>query len=116
MRGDGNCLFRALAYPSKQHRMVRRCLTQHLARNWELYKEFVTEEQREVYIHRMQQDGTWGDELMIKAFSDLARVNVTVIDAATGATISEYSPRHPCSSIASCHLRYDGAHYDRLIL
>lgn len=115
IQGDGNCLFRALAYPSNQHQMVRRCLTDHLAANWEWFKEFLTDKQREDYTLRMQQDGVWGDELVIKAFSDLARVNVFVTDAATGDTISEYRPKHPCPSLAPCHLRYNGVHYDRLV-
>ena len=113
MKGDGNCLFRSLAYPSLQHQTVRSGVMAHLQSNWKYYKDFVADEQRATYRQDMAADGTWGDELMVRAFSDAANVDVFVFDAHTGKPISEYRQTKP--SRTPKYLLYDGAHYDIIV-
>ena len=115
MESDGNCLFRSLAYPSRQHQAVRNGLVQYLKTNWDYYKEFVVDEEHAVYGRRMATNGVWGDELMLRVFSDAANVDVFVYDAQTGALISEYRPKKPSDVLLSRYLLYDGAHYDCLV-
>ena len=72
VRGDGNCLFRALAYPRGDHRTVRACVVRHMRARWKQFEPFVPEDVRDVYLAEMARDGVWGDHLVIEAFCDAA--------------------------------------------
>lgn len=114
MSGDGNCLFRALAHPGGDHEVVRACVVRHIDAHWdEQYRHFVPSPERAAYRVRMRRSGTWGDELTLRAFSDVARRPVQVLDA---------RPPHRILSTYGAHLKapvrrvvYDGAHYDAVV-
>lgn len=110
--GDGNCLFRALAHPTGHHAALRRELVGHMRREWARYAHFVAEEERDDYLADMARAGTWGDELVLLAFSECRGVRVRVHDAhPPHKVISEYGVQHPITH----RLLYDGEHYDTLV-
>lgn len=112
MPGDGNCLFHSLSYPSGNHRMVRACIVRYISNHWNEFREFVVTEERGDYIQQMIRPGTWGDELVLRAFSDLAERRVRVYDHRLQTVIAEYGDHdgHP-----TVHVRFSGCHYDVLL-
>tara|TARA_B110000046_G_C12962566_1_gene385191 strand:- start:434 stop:859 length:426 start_codon:yes stop_codon:yes gene_type:complete len=124
MAGDGNCLFRALAHPHGDHRVVRACVVRHMRERWHAdYAPFVDARERGTYLDAMAEDGTWGDELVLRAFARLARVPVRVHAAepphpllsAYGEDGRAPSARRRAAAAAARALTYDGAHYDVLL-
>jgi hypothetical protein len=71
--GDGNCLFRSLADQlgdsSISHAQIRHEVVTHLRRHAEMYAAFV-EEDFDVYLDRMAQDGVYGDNLEVVGFAN----------------------------------------------
>lgn len=109
VRGDGNCLFRALAYPRGDHRTVRACVVRHMRARWKQFEPFVPEDVRDVYLAEMARDGVWGDHLVIEAFCDAANASV-VVHSPSGGFVSEHG-----AGGTTRHLLFDGAHYDVLL-
>ena len=58
----------------------------------------------------MSRDGVWGDELVLRAFSDAARARVCVH---TPTGVVTYGSQY--ASDGTRHLRYDGVHYDVIV-
>ena len=106
MRGDGNCLFRALSHPYGDFDRVRACVVDHIDDHWERYEPFVAGEDRGSYVRDMRRHGTWGDELVISAYCDVHECGVTVLDTSL-RPIQHYGPTYPRK-----WLRYNGCHYD----
>ena len=111
MAGDGNCLFHSLSYPSGNHRMVRACVVRHISNHWNEFREFVVTEEQGDYIQQMIRPGTWGDELVLRAFSDLAQRRVRVYDHRLQEVIAEYGSAENGPTV---NVRYSGCHYDVL--
>ena len=112
MPGDGNCLFHSLAYPRGHHRMVRACIVRHIARNWESeFRPFVVAEERGGYVREMIRPGTWGDELVLRAFSDLARRRVRVYTPQHWTVVAEYGRDFE----TTVDVLFSGCHYDVLV-
>jgi len=107
--GDGNCLFRALAYPSNDHIFVREHIMRHIRNNWDTYRNFLEHSEQRDYIENGQRNGVWGDELCISAYSDTARVAVHVYDTTSKRLIRRYGTQH---SKSVTYLLYNGSHYD----
>ena len=112
MRGDGNCMFRALAHPEeKDYPIARHMVVKRLAKHWDsYYKDYVEEEHRDGYLEGMARDGTWGGQLELQAFCNAAKCPVQVFLARDPSKV------HTVYG-ASFHgtpkrLLYDGAHYD----
>ena len=111
MPGDGNCLFHSLSYPNGNVCMARACIVRYISKHWDDFREFVVTEERRDYIQEMIRPGTWGDEIVLRAFSDLARRQVRVytpsheLIAAYGS--AEYSP--------TANVCFSGCHYDVLL-
>ena len=116
MEGDGNCLHRSLAFPSKRHEAVRSGVSDHIHRNWETYRDFVPEERREAFYKGLDVSGVWGDELTLQAFAELTDAPVFVYDRRTMQRIARYGPDKVDVSnpLLPRYLVYDGAHYDAL--
>lgn len=108
--GDGNCLFRSLAHPSHDHADVRRRILRHIRRNWDKYSMFMEDSEQATYLENMARNGTWGDELIISAYSDAYGVDVHVHDTRHN-TVLRYGREYPTFK----HVRYDGGHYDVLL-
>lgn len=109
---DGNCLFHSLAFPLGKHEIVRERVVNHIDQHWKHYSQFLTEGEKAFYCERMRRLGTWGDELIIKAFVDAAGVAVNVYDTSTHNLIQSYKPKHLNPLIETRNLLYDGVHYN----
>ena len=110
MPGDGNCQFHSLAYPDLDHVEVRKNVVRHIEADWERFLPFVDEHESPMYVNQMSKNATWGDELTLRAFSEVYDTTVKVFDARSGRMISSYgsSPRVKA-------LSYDGVHYNSLV-
>lgn len=110
MPGDGNCQFHSLAYPDLDHAEVRKNVVRHIEDDWERFRPFVDEHESLMYVNQMSKNATWGDELTLRAFSEVYDTTVRVFDAHSGRMISSYgsSPRVKA-------LSYDGVHYNSLV-
>lgn len=110
--GDGNCLFRSIAYATgDDHVHVRRSVVHHLKRHWDRFGAFVADEERETYLDHMAHDGTWGDELALEAYHERTRVPIHVHDASTYRLCASYTT-HADRAAKAVQLAYNGAHYD----
>ena len=115
---DGNCLFHAMGYPDVPHDVVRRCCVDYVSRRWQALRCFVDEGERAHYLENMRRPGHWGDELMLQAFSEMARTRV-VVHAHDPSRVPHdrthvYGDRF--AHRPACVLRYENAHYDRLLV
>ena len=83
---DGNCLFRALSagwFGSPTYfSEVRESVWDYILHNSERFKVHLPDE-FDRYIETMLEDGEWGGEPEIVAFSELYNVNIHVFDAMT---------------------------------
>ena len=114
IRGDGNCLFRAFAFPNQEHVAVRARLVEHVQNNWETYRDFIESTEQESYVSSMNDDGTWGDELMLCAFAQTFNEHVIVVSAEEDhRPIREYAQSN---ALRTRTLTYDGCHYNLLSL
>ena len=116
MASDGNCLFRSLAYPSKNYAAVREHVSEHIRSNWERYQDFVPKESRGEFYRGISESGVWGDELTLQAFAELAEVPVVVYDRTTMERIARYGPAtlNLEHGLTPRYVVYDGAHYEAL--
>lgn len=111
---DGNCMFHALAYPHGNHHTVRARVVQHVRDRWALYQPFVPTAERATYLRDMSQSGTWGDELMLQAFSSAAEIPVCVHDRQSPDVVLSSYGIGTWPAIKTRHLLFDGVHYDVL--
>ena len=83
---DDNCLFRALSAgwfgSSTYFSEVRESVWDYILHNSERFKVHLPDE-FDKYIETMLEDGEWGGEPEIVAFSELYNVNIHVFDAMT---------------------------------
>eukprot|EP00921_Rhytidocystis_pertsovi_P016812 GHVQ01026466.1.p1 GENE.GHVQ01026466.1~~GHVQ01026466.1.p1 ORF type:complete len:460 (+),score=125.68 GHVQ01026466.1:313-1692(+) len=75
MAGDGNCQFRSAAYnlygSEEMHMSVRMRTVGHMRKESEFYSIFFCEgREYRAYLRDMERDGTWGDELCVRAMAD----------------------------------------------
>mmetsp|Transcript_7754 Transcript_7754/g.11720 ORF Transcript_7754/g.11720 Transcript_7754/m.11720 type:complete len:568 (-) Transcript_7754:248-1951(-) len=81
--GDGNCLFRCFARQfygdTRKHPKVRKLCCKHLASNTSFFKEFKGGEKPfKKYVKDLEEIGTWGDHLSIRALQEVYNLNVEV--------------------------------------
>ena len=92
IQGDGNCQFRALSHglhgSDEYYSDVRKCVVQQLKKEWSAYKSFVPDP--DTYVQNMQKDGTYGDNITLKAFSDAFKHGVIVINSV--GTVTSIKP------------------------
>ena len=85
---DGNCLFRALSRgcfgSPDYHFDIRESIWDYILHNRKRFADHLPQDIDE-YIQKMLEDGEWGGEPEIVAFSELYNVNVTVYDAMTSS-------------------------------
>jgi len=84
MEDDGNCQFRSMAHQLRGdaggHGAVRRAVVEHLRDREEQFSlYFDGREKWEEYVDHMAEDETWGDELTLKAASNIFGCNVHVL-------------------------------------
>ncbi|XP_071943839.1 uncharacterized protein [Antedon mediterranea] len=83
MRGDGNCLFRALSYilfgVQNYHVVVRDYILNYMSMNKNLFEKIESRSfERYVEDTRMGEYGTWGSDIEIMAFATMSNTNVYV--------------------------------------
>jgi len=91
--------------------MVRACIVRYISNHWEEFRNFVVVEERGDYIQQMIRPGTWGDELVLRAFSDLSQRRVRVYTPSQ-QLISEYGSEENGATIVN--VCFSGCHYDVL--
>lgn len=78
--GDGNCLFRSLSDQlgeSETHSQIRYDVVKYLREHGDEFSVFVEEDYSQ-YVDRMSNDGVYGDNLEIVAFSRIYRRHVKI--------------------------------------
>jgi hypothetical protein len=127
VRGDGNCLFRAISKSlslnqnlTYKHKQLREMVVEYLSEHpdfLEPYLEYVSNtdispeeyaESTKEYIENMAKPGTWGDFICLKVLSEMLKVkfNLLVLNTRNFLTISNndtYSRLVPLGFIDEYH-------------
>ena len=94
IKGDGNCLFRALAYfaygTEELNDTVRRLLLKFVKMNTEIFRPYVFHKTLEDHIDNMQHNRKWGTQVELIASASLFEMDVFVFTDTYGSTCSEY--------------------------
>ncbi|KAK9806216.1 hypothetical protein WJX72_005737 [[Myrmecia] bisecta] len=95
MAGDGNCQFRSVSFglygDPQHHRSVRLKAVQYMRAHKDDFQCFVGESFQE-YVRNMAKDGSWGDELTLRAISDSYGIVVNVITSDQHNWFMRYKP------------------------
>lgn len=113
---DGNCMFHALAYPSETHAAVRSAVVDHMSEHWrDDFHPFLETKEAKGYLRAMSLNGTWGDQLALRAFSECFQMEVRVYRWKRDGVLRVHHRMIPSSTPVRGvkHLVYDGSsHYD----
>ena len=98
--GDGNCLFRSIAFQAygdqELHKLVRAKCMQYISVEREYFKNFIEggESQIDDYIARKSCLGVWGDDIEIQAMTEIYDnpVEIYAYDNKPMKTFHEASP------------------------
>ena len=137
IRGDGNCLFRALvrSYHSVvgdssntgqlsaeeenvQSKELRQKICDRMKQQRDFVEPFLPEYDFELYVHTMRQDSTWGGEHELSIASLVLEVPIVVYEPQGGSglvKIAEYDLSGTSSTTEVAVLYTGGVHYDALI-
>ena len=116
--GDGNCLFRAisrLTYGTPDHhKEIRETVCDYIATRYDRFSNFILWDIND-YIDKMLDEGTWGGEPEVVAFSELYNVTVNIYERFTSQTPDN---RYVAGINApEINLFYrNGNHYDSLFM
>lgn len=106
VKGDGNCLFRAVALSifndEEMCYELRRLVVHYM---WEHYNYFRDFGVNDDYIVNMSKDRYWGGEPEIVALSGLFGVNITVLDL-QGNVYQRTTIQNATSTIRLCYYNY----------
>jgi hypothetical protein len=95
--GDGNCQFRSLSWglfgTPQHHGFVRRSAVEHMKLHRSEFEAFLGEDFK-TYAREMQRDGTWGDELTLRAACESYGVVVNVVSSDASHWFVRYVPSH----------------------
>lgn len=125
MKGDGNCLFRALGdqivgLSAEDHVFIRHEIVEYIRKKPDFFKNFLDEADGDIdtYLKHMAQDGKYGGDLELEAAAKI--YNATIVVYHPDGHNFSYSPREPASSSDRMfHLLYstiivDQGHYDSI--
>lgn len=119
-RGDGNCQFRAVSQqvygtPEKHAKVRKRACEYLTSRNGRRRFEPYLGDEFDEYIRVMRRDGTWGDELTLRAIAESYHVIVTVVTSTRENWVVRYLPDAVLKTNAEVFLAYLWpCHYDRI--
>ncbi|KAI9627945.1 hypothetical protein H4Q26_018279 [Puccinia striiformis f. sp. tritici PST-130] len=127
IKGDGNCLFRTFAYfryaDQDEHIRVRKEMVEYMKLHPLEFQDFVEGEDSDPkirlkkYLDKMKNIGAWGDQLSIKALSELYHFNVVVLSSPTyehyellfQVTLNdEMDPSYPSQSVPTDSIHLTG--------
>ena len=116
IKGDGNCLFRAIGFqlnPSKDHSDVRLQVVDYMENNKDRFENFMEDNMNfEEYIDRMKLIGTWGGEVEVVAASEVFGVRISIF-CPLSHNFYNGDPKHEkCKVILSYH---GNNHYNVLL-
>ena len=85
IKGDGNCLFRALAYfaygTEELHDTMRRLLVKFVKTNAEIFRLYVFNQTLEDHIDSMQHNRKWGTQVELIASASLFEMEEILLAA-----------------------------------
>ncbi len=119
--GDGNCQFRSLARAlfgtADRHMRVRRRACAYIAgEGRRRFQAYLGPDGIDEYVARMSCDGTWGDELTLRAIAEEFSLVVSVITSAKSNFYLRYVPDRVGRPNAEVFLAYTSpCHYDRIV-
>ena len=117
VKGDGNCLFRAISDQisgnEDMQEELRQAAVSHIQAEKFDFEPFIEDDEPfDDYIRRMSRSGTWGGNLELQALSQYLQVNIQIHRA--DEPIWEIMNFH---NVRSIHLSYqDGDHYNSVRL
>jgi len=102
MDGDGNCQFRTLAFnlfgSQDHHKVTRRAAVAHIKAHKDFFSVFFEDtEEFERYIKDMSGNGTWGDELTLRAIVEAYGCEAHVITSEEKNWYLVYTPEGSAS-------------------
>ena len=116
--GDGNCLFRAisrLTYGTPDHhKEIRETVCDYIATRYDRFSNFILWDIND-YIDKMLDEGTWGGEPEVVAFSELYNVTVNIYERFTSQTPDNRYVAGINSPEINLFYR-NGNHYDSLFV
>ncbi len=91
IKGDGNCLFRAISKEllghEKFHNLVRQFIVQFITTNSKQFQEYLAKGKIEAHLQRMRNIGQWGTSVEIYGLATLLRTEVCLLKAAKQPTV-----------------------------
>lgn len=105
--GDGNCLFRAIGYHTRDdHEQLRALAVNHVLTHWDTYQGFIGSEH---YIADLAGDGVWAGHVALVALAEELDLHIRVYRF--DGDVVNINP----GGARLIHLYYTGDHYDAAV-
>ncbi len=82
IEGDGNCLFRAISHQlylnEEYHEQLRYFCVEHLKKHQKRFEKFIVDCKFDDYIEEMSKNGTWADDIEIRAMEEILDRNIHI--------------------------------------
>jgi hypothetical protein len=121
-KGDGNCQFRSIAKQLHgdpgRHRLVRQKACDYIlsVEGRRRFANYLGSEGLRDYVKSMRKDGTWGDELTLRAVAESHHVMISVITSSRSNWFIRYIPDGELAENAEVFLAYLApCHYDHIV-
>jgi transposase InsO family protein len=111
IKGDGNCLFRALAQhihgTEEEHEKVRQEVVDHMEKNWTDYAPFAIKEKEKkgAYLKKMRGSGCWGGQVEISAAASRYGLSIVVHQKDNSSPPQSHGAQQT-EAKRICHLQY----------
>lgn len=124
--GDGNCLYRALAYLIYEdegcYQTVKNCILDYIELKKEFFGNFILGgvENLNIYLNLKRREGIWGDDIEIQAFTEIYKKGVCIC----GGNMNIIKSFHEFNNVKerrnffveNVFLMFSNEHYNALIL
>ena len=99
IKGDGNCLFRAISKEllghEKFHHLVRHFLVHFISANGKQFQEYLSEGKIEAHLQRMRNLGQWGTSVEIFGLATLLKTKVYIFSKQSNCQQYKWLCYHP---------------------